>query len=123
MGRSARLAVCLSMSKKSESGVVHRSLCMGLMGPDRLRAYSAGQIVWACPPGSQAGAWYCMRFSVQDRGFDPHIDGILRRAWTGMVGHHAPALRGLVVNIRGDHIGLPCPLRRDDFHPFNQVVH
>ncbi len=123
MGRSARLAVCLSMSKKSASGVVQRTLLKACFGPDRLRAYSAGHIVWACPPGSQAGAWYCMRFSVQDRGFDPHIDGILGRAWTGVVGHHAPALRGLVVNICSDHIGLPCTLRGDDIHPFNQMVH
>ena len=81
------------------------------------------------PDGLGMSAWQpagCLikhSFSVQHCGFDPHISGIFGGARAGVVSDHAPALRRLVVNVCGNHISLLSALRRDDFHPFNEVVH
>ena len=81
------------------------------------------------PDGLGVSAWQpdgCVikhSFSVQHCGFDPHIGGIFGGARAGVVGDHAPALRRLVVHVRGNHISLLSALWRDHFHPFNEVVH
>ncbi len=81
------------------------------------------------PDGLGVSAWQprgCVikhSFSVQHWGFDPHISGIFGGARACVVSDHAPALRSLVVHVCGNHISLLCTLWRDDFHPFNEVVH
>ncbi len=52
-----------------------------------------------------------------------YIDHVFGCSWTGMVGHHAPALWHFLINIGGNHKGLFGPLGRDDFDSFDQVMH
>ena len=92
----------------------------GAPTPLSVKRWPNGLGVSAWQPG---GSVIKHSFSVQHCGFDPHVGSIFGGAWAGVVGDHAPALRRLVVHVRGNHISLLCTLRRDDFHPFNEVVH
>ena len=51
------------------------------------------------------------------------VGGIVGRAGAGVVHHQSPALRGLVVHIGGQHMGLGGAFRGHDLHALQHMVH